>query len=59
MEAVNEVNRGLARVQTIKKIKILPKDLSIDEGDLTPTMKVKRKAVCAKYSAEIDAFYAS
>jgi len=59
MTSVNEVNKGLARVQTIKKIKILPKDLSIEEGDLTPTMKVKRKAVCAKYSAEIDAFYPS
>ncbi len=59
MESVNEVNKGLARVQTIKKIKILPKDLSIDDGDLTPTMKVKRKAVCAKYQAEIDAFYTS
>ncbi len=59
MESVQEVNKGLARVQTIKKIKILPKDLSIDDGDLTPTMKVKRKAVRAKYSAEIEAFYAN
>ena len=58
MAAVQEVNKSLARVQTIKKIKILPKDLSIEEGDLTPTMKVKRKAVTAKYGAEIEAFYA-
>jgi long-chain acyl-CoA synthetase len=58
MQAVNEVNHSLARVQTIKKIKILPKDLSIDDGDLTPTMKVKRKVVHAKYAADIEAFYA-
>ena len=58
MQSVKQVNDGLARVQTIKKIKILPKDLSIDDGDLTPTMKVKRKVVHAKYSADIEAFYA-
>ncbi|HLT40962.1 MAG TPA: AMP-binding protein [Enhygromyxa sp.] len=59
MQSVDEVNKGLARVQTIKKIKILPRDLSIEDGDLTPTMKVKRKVVHGKYSAEIEAFYAN
>ena len=58
MTAINQVNASLARVQTIKKIKILPRDLSIEDGDLTPTMKVKRKVVCAKHAAEIEAFYA-
>jgi long-subunit acyl-CoA synthetase (AMP-forming) len=58
MEQVEEVNKGLARVQTIKKIKILPRDLSIEGGELTPTMKVKRKVVNANYAADIEAFYA-
>lgn len=59
MKAVEEVNKSLARVQTIKKIKILPQDLSIEGGELTPTMKVKRKVVHAKYAADIEAFYAN
>ncbi|PRP97534.1 Long-chain-fatty-acid--CoA ligase FadD15 [Enhygromyxa salina] len=57
MESVQEVNAGLARVQTIKKIRVLPADLSIDGGELTPTMKVKRKIVRQKYEVEIESFY--
>ena len=44
--------------QRIKKIKILPVDLTVEGGELTPTMKVKRKVVNAKYSDAIEAFYA-
>ncbi len=58
MKQVQEVNKDLARVQTIKKIKVLPADLSIEGGELTPTMKVKRKIVNTKYSDAIEAFYA-
>jgi long-subunit acyl-CoA synthetase (AMP-forming) len=58
MGQVNEKNAQLARVQAIKKIKLLPADLSIEGGELTPTMKVKRKVVNDKYSADIEAFYA-
>ncbi|MED5373243.1 MAG: AMP-binding protein [Myxococcota bacterium] len=57
MEQVNEVNSGLARVQTVKKIKILPQDLSVDGGELTPTMKVKRRIINTKYADEIESFY--
>jgi long-subunit acyl-CoA synthetase (AMP-forming) len=56
--AVEQVNEELAQVQKIKKIKILPKDLSIETGELTPTMKLKRKVVREKYGDLIDAFYA-
>lgn len=58
MAQVNEVNRDLAKVQTIKKIRILPADLSIEGGELTPTMKVKRKVVNQKYDDMIQGFYA-
>ena len=57
MKEVEKVNGDLARVQTIKKIKILPSELSIEGGELTPTMKVKRKIVNQKYQAFIDEFY--
>ena len=58
MAQVDEKNTELARVQKIKKIKVLPADFSVDGGELTPTMKVKRKIVNEKYNAEIEAFYA-
>ncbi len=57
MAQVEEINKSLARVQTIKKIAILPQDLSIEGGELTPTMKVKRKVVNKKYADIIDGFY--
>jgi long-chain acyl-CoA synthetase len=56
--AIDQVNRDLARVETIKKFTILPKQFSIDGGELTPTLKVKRKVVAEKYAKEIDAMYA-
>jgi len=55
---IQEVNGRLARVQAIKKFVILPRDLSIDGGELTPTMKVKRKVVNEKYKKEIEGMYA-
>jgi long-subunit acyl-CoA synthetase (AMP-forming) len=54
---IDEVNRRLARVQSVKKFAILPGELSVDGGELTPTMKVKRKVVSQKYAAVIDQLY--
>ncbi len=51
------VNSTLARVQTIKKFIILPEELSIEGGELTPTMKLKRRIVNEKYTAEIESMY--
>jgi len=53
-----ECNAKVARYQTIKKIKILPIEFTIDGGEITPTMKIKRNVVNDRYSAEIDALYA-
>ncbi len=58
MAEVEKVNKQLARVQTIKKIKVLPNELTIEGGELTPTMKVKRKIVNEKYQNEIESLYA-
>jgi long-subunit acyl-CoA synthetase (AMP-forming) len=57
MREVEQLNAKLARVQTIKKIKVLPRDLSVEGGELTPTMKIKRKVIYAKYAAEIEGLY--
>lgn len=50
-------NSKVARYQTIKKIHILPNAFSVDGGELTPTLKVKRNVVNEKYAREIAAFY--
>ncbi len=51
-------NSKVARYQTIKKIQVLPTTFSVDGGELTPTLKVKRNIVNEKYAREIAAFYA-
>ncbi|WP_431473831.1 hypothetical protein [Ornithinimicrobium sp. W1665] len=54
---VDELNSQLNRWEQIKEFHILDHDLSVEEGDLTPSMKLKRKAVTSKYKDELDRFY--
>ena len=54
---VEELNRHLNRWETIKKWKLLDHDLSVESGELTPSMKVKRNVVEGNYAALIDSFY--
>jgi long-chain acyl-CoA synthetase len=54
---VDELNTRLNRWETIKKFVILERDLTVEDGEITPSMKVKRKVVEANYKAELDAFY--
>jgi long-subunit acyl-CoA synthetase (AMP-forming) len=55
----SDCNTKVARYQTIKKFKVLPHMLSVEGGELTPTMKVKRNVINDKYKAIIDGMYAS
>jgi len=54
---INKINGSLARFETIKYFKILPENFSIETGELTPTMKVKRQVVNEKYKQIIDSMY--
>jgi long-subunit acyl-CoA synthetase (AMP-forming) len=54
---LDAVNQRLARVQTIKRFAILPAELSIDAGELTPTLKLKRKSIAEKYAHVIEQLY--
>lgn len=54
---IDEVNNSLARVQTIKKFTIAPDEFSVEGGELTPTMKLKRRIIYDKYSDEIERMY--
>ncbi len=57
MSQLAPINERLARVQTIKKVTILPGELTVESGELTPTMKIKRKVVNANYERQIEAMY--
>ncbi|MEV6752143.1 AMP-dependent synthetase/ligase [Streptomyces sp. NPDC051214] len=55
---VKELNEGLQRWQTVKKFKLLPRDLDIEHGELTPSLKLKRPVVEREYQHLIDEMYA-
>ncbi len=55
---LQSVNGTLASYETIKKFKILPNDFTIETGELTPSLKVKRKVCIQKYKQYIDEMYA-
>lgn len=54
---IDEVNSRLARVQTVKKWTILPSEFTPESGELTPTMKLKRRVVNERYESQIEAMY--
>ncbi|MDI2127448.1 AMP-dependent synthetase/ligase [Yinghuangia seranimata] len=54
---VEQLNTDLQRWQTIKKFEVLPRDLSVETGELTPSLKVKRVVVERTYSGLIDGMY--
>jgi long-subunit acyl-CoA synthetase (AMP-forming) len=56
---VEAANEEMARVEQIKKFKLLPTDWEPGGDELTPTMKLKRKPIAEKYEKEIEALYAS
>jgi long-chain acyl-CoA synthetase len=56
-DSIDTLNVGLGRWETIKKFKILDRDLTVEEGDLTPSMKLKRRVVEKRYAAILDGFY--
>ncbi|MFF6779729.1 AMP-binding protein [Streptomyces sp. NPDC012510] len=54
---VQRVNGELQRWQTIKKFSVLPRDLDVEHGELTPSLKVKRPVVEREYAEAIEAMY--
>ena len=55
--SVKRANEGLSRVETIKKIQILDREFSVEEDELTPTLKLKRKNVETKFKETFDRLY--
>lgn len=56
-EIIDALNRELSQFERIKRIAILPREFSIDSGELTPTLKVKRKVVEERWKEEIEKLY--
>lgn len=56
-EEVEKVNKQIARVENIRKFRLLDKKLYTEDGEVTPTMKVKRKAIATQYKDIIEEMY--
>jgi long-chain acyl-CoA synthetase len=54
---VAEVNRGLARYETLKRVLLVPDEFTANDGTLTPTFKLRRKAIEERYRKEIEELY--
>jgi long-chain acyl-CoA synthetase len=54
---VEDLNKKLAHFETIKKILIVPDEFTVAGGEITPTLKLKRRVIEAKYKMEIDELY--
>ena len=58
MAEIEQLCSGMAQYEQIKKVVLLPEEFSIDGGELTPTMKVRRRQVDEKYAKQIEEIYA-
>ena len=56
-KAIDAMNRELAQVETVKKFAIPGRNFTVDDGELTPTLKVKRRIVAENWTDEIEAMY--
>ncbi len=56
-EAVDELNKDLPRHETVKKFAILPNELTVEEGEITPSLKMRRRTVEEKYRDLLDGMY--
>ena len=56
-EIIDETNRSLGSWEQIKRFSILPRELTQEQGELTPTLKIKRRVVDSHFKEIIDAMY--
>jgi long-chain acyl-CoA synthetase len=55
--AVDDVNAERSGFEQIKRFRVLPREFSIEEGEVTPTLKLRRKVILDHFAAEVDALY--
>ncbi len=56
-DMVDKVNGGLAHFEAIKKVTVVPDEWSVEEGELTPSLKLKRRVITEKYKDQIEGMY--
>jgi long-chain acyl-CoA synthetase len=56
-DEIKRVNAGLAQFEQIRKFELIPDDLTIENGMMTPSLKLKRKAVIARHRAVVERIY--
>ena len=57
LDEIEKLNQKFSNPEQIKKFSILPRDFSIDEGELTPTLKIRRKQINDNWSEVISSMY--
>jgi long-chain acyl-CoA synthetase len=57
-EVVDDVNRELSRFEQIKSFAVVPREFSAEEGEVTPTLKLKRRVIEERFADEIEKLYA-
>ena len=57
-EIVREVNGNLANFETLKRFRVVPEEWTLESGELTPSMKLKRRVITARNEAVIAELYA-
>jgi long-chain acyl-CoA synthetase len=55
--AIDDVNADRSRYEQIKRFAILPRDFTQEDGEVTPTLKLKRKVILEHFAAQVDALY--
>ena len=58
-EAVDHVNSDLSRFEQIKRFAILPRDFTAEDGEVTPTLKLKRRVCAEHFASEIEKLYSA
>jgi long-chain acyl-CoA synthetase len=56
---VDEVNRDRSRFEQIKRFAILPRDFTLEDGEVTPTLKLRRRVVIEHFAEQIDSIYSA
>ena len=54
---IEQINQNFGRVEQVKKFRLMPREFTEEAGELTPTLKLKRKVIMSKYEKEIESLY--
>jgi long-chain acyl-CoA synthetase len=54
---LREMQKGLAKFEQVKRFTLLPEAFSMEQGELTPTLKLRRKIINSRYQLEIESMY--